>query len=130
MHASWMVVAAAAAMLWPLKPVAQVWTYQGYADGKPWAVGTFELKEPTPGHYRARILVPGGLGMDTCSRQELVATVAQEGDEQIVVLKPAIAGCGQRRMVLKADGSGGRQEIQQADGSWRWNGYEHILKRK
>jgi hypothetical protein len=122
--------AAAAALLVPLQAGAQEWSYQTHAgEGTPWQQTiTFRLVESSPGQHRARFMMGGT--MDECIRRELRATVELQADEQFVVLHPAMAGCPERRMVLKTDGSGGRMEVKQSDGSWKWDGHERVIKRK
>ncbi len=122
--------AAAAALLLPLQLGAQEWSFRVYpADGTPWEQSTtFRLTEVAPGQHRARIALGGTT--DECIRRELRASVQEQGAERIVVLQPAMAGCPERRMVIKMDGSGGRVEVKQGDGSWQWDGRERGLTRK
>jgi hypothetical protein len=117
-------------LLLPLELAAQVWTFQLYVDDQPFTWSTFRLTEPSPGQYRARYVMPGGGWVDPCFRPELRATVVRTAEETIITVQPPMAGCGVRRLVIKTDGSGGRSENQQADGSWQWNGREHGLKLK
>lgn len=118
------------ALAMPLCLQAQEWTYQVYrVEGFPADQPiTFLLKETSPGQHSGRFIVGGTL--DDCIRREVKATVRVEGAEQVVVLPAAMVGCPERRLLLKTDGSGGRMEVKQGDGTWLWDGRERGLKRK
>jgi hypothetical protein len=109
---------------------AQEWAYQVYVgEGFPSdQVITFQLKAASPGQHTARFVVGGTL--DDCIRREHKATVSMQGEEQVVVMEAPMRGCPDRRLVLKTDGSGGRMEMKQTDGSWVWDGRERGMKRK
>lgn len=117
-----------AASILPASLQAQEWTYQSYWEGKPWSSNTiFKLTE-SGGEYRAEFIQ--GAGIDDCNRRGFRAMVERQADEQIIALPAVMAGCEERRVVVKNDGTGGRVEVRQADGSWKWDGFERILKRK
>ena len=119
-----------AALTLPVSLHAQEWTYRMFlGEGTPSEqTVTFRLKETAPGQHAGRFLIGGTA--DECVKRDLKATVSDEAAERIVVLHPAMAGCPERRLLLKTDGSGGRMEEKQADGSWKWDGRERGLKRK
>jgi hypothetical protein len=121
---------AAAGMLVPLESSAQEWSFTTFpGEGTPWQQTTvFRLTEPSPGQHRARFIIGGT--EDLCIRAELKATVQDQAQERIVFLAPAMTGCPERRLVLKSDGSGGRMEVKQADGSWQWDERERGLTRR
>jgi hypothetical protein len=109
---------------------AQQWTFTGYLADKAFPGGMLLLKEDAPGRYKARVShwLPNE---QVCGRVDVPASLELQGDEQVVTLAPSrVAGRAEVRFLLKADGSGGRKEERQADGSWRWDGYDRGLKRK
>jgi hypothetical protein len=105
----------------------QEWSYQTIgANRQPLNVGTFRLSEPNPGQYVGRIQAPD---LDVCFRSELKAAVEKTSDQTLVVLEPLMSGCQRVRLVLNNDGSGGKREIYQSDGTWKWDERERLLKR-
>lgn len=120
----------AGALLAPFGLSAQEWSYMSYwPDGKPWAMGSLKLRETVPGQHRVHLLIPGG-GLDECARAETGARVEQQPEEIVIYMLPRMPGCQEVRFVLKADGTGGRAERKQADGSWQHDGRERELKRR
>jgi hypothetical protein len=118
------------ALLMAAGAIAQQWTFTGYLADRAYPGGLLVLREDAPGQYKARVShwLPAE---QLCGRVPVAATLVQQGDEQVLTLAPSrVAGCAQVRFLLKADGSGGRKEERQADGSWKWDGYERGLKRK
>ena len=121
-------IAAAAALLLPPNLGAQEWSFQSYFGGKPWGAATFRLTQGAPGEYKGQFFSDEGL--NECVRREMRATVQQQAAERTVQLHPPMPGCPEIRLVLKNDGSGGRLENRQDDGSWKWDGLERGLKRR
>lgn len=113
--------------LMPFLAWGQEWSYQTIGpDRQPLNVGTFHLSEPKPGQFLGRINAPP---IDVCFRSALNAKIDRTPDQTLVVLEPLMTGCQRVRLVLNNDGSGGRREVQQSDGSWQWDGWERLLKR-
>jgi hypothetical protein len=108
---------------------AQEWEYISYniITGKASSPGYLKLSEPAPGTYKAKLMFPNP---DICFRSDLAATSVTEADRQIITLAPSMNGCPDVRFVLKADGSSGKREVRQPDGSWKWDNTERGLKRK
>ena len=111
----------------PLVAWGQEWSYQTIGSNRePLNVGTFRLSESKPGQLRGRINAPP---LESCFRSELDASVERSSEHTLVVLEPLFLGCPRLRLVLNNDGSGGRREVQQSDGSWKWDERERLLKR-
>ncbi len=111
----------------PLLAWGQEWSYQTIGDNRqPANLGTFRLSEPNPGQFVGRIQAPN---LDICFGSELNAKVDRTSEQTLVVLEPLMTGCQRVRLVLNNDGSGGRREVQQTDGSWKWDERERLLKR-
>lgn len=111
----------------PLVASGQEWSYQTIGiNREPLNVGTFRLSEPKPGQFVGRINAPN---LDICFGSELNAKVDRTSEQTLIALEPSMTGCQRVRLVLNNDGSGGRREVQQSDGSWKWDERERLLKR-
>jgi len=111
----------------PLFAWGQEWSYQTIgADRLPQNIGTFRLSEPKPGQFVGRI---NAAPLDRCFQSELKAKVESTTEQILVILEPLFSGCPRLRLVLNSDGSGGRREVEQSDGSWKWDDRERLLKR-
>jgi len=118
----------AAALLLPGGAVAQTWNYVGYHSitGEAWR-GSLELTEPAPGRFVARLVLHNP---ENCYGSKLAAQFERGQDQQVITVVPRMGGCPELRFVLKADGTGGRREIRQPDGTWAWDGAERGLTRR
>lgn len=127
MRRSRMAVSIAAALL-ASAAAAQEWNYLAYnSEGKVSGTGSLKLAEGAPGQFKATLIAPA---MNVCYRSELAAKVTAEGDQQVITVEPRMRDCPEIRFVVKADGSGGKREVKQADGTWKWDDLERGLKRK
>lgn len=115
-------------LLFPGTVAAQVWTFQSFApDGSPWELSSFELTRSGRGDYTGRYRISVA---QPCVADAMKATVTREGDHQVITLAPARRECPETRLVVKTDGSGGRREVREPDGSWKWDGRDRGLQRR
>ncbi len=98
---------------------AQTWEYRSFKKGgmggqydkDRYVEGSLTLKEAGG---RAAIQLVAGV-MDACRRGELHAQVSRTDTEITIEPEITLAGCEKWRVVIRADGSGGRREV------WREN---------
>jgi len=121
-------IAFATAALLPCGLAAQEWNLMTFWQGQPWQGGTLRLTEYAPGKHRVRVVIPQ---KDMCLDRDLEATVHRSGGELFIELQQLYRDCPAARYVVKEDGTGGRREVRQPDGSWaRPDAFDRILTRK
>jgi hypothetical protein len=66
---------------------------------------------------------------DKCYTRKMKATVTRDADFTVVTTEDMMRGCAPIRLLIKKDGTGGRQEVQ-TNGEWVWDKLDHGLIRK
>lgn len=108
---------------------AQTWEYKSYKrslggqyNKENFVLGSITLEE-RDGHATLR-MVAGAV--DACRRGEMPAQVTR--GEGTITIEPelAMAGCERWRVVIRADGSGGRREVWRND-QWVDSRWDHGL---
>ena len=105
---------------------AQTWNYQTYnGQGRAVAKGYVTLEE-SGGEHTFRMFAGN---VDICYRSSLKAQV--ESTETALTITPVfpMQGCGETRLVIKKDGSGGFREIKEGD-QWKRDDLDRLLTRR
>lgn len=66
---------------------------------------------------------------DKCYTRKMNASVTRDADFTVVTTEDMMRGCAPIRLLLKKDGTGGRQEVL-TNGQWVWDNLDHGLIRK
>lgn len=101
----------------------QSWNYQAYtASGSKANVGYFTVTEED-GNASFKMFAST---LHNCLKANLKAHVERTDDTVIVTVSPRYHGCDEFRLVLKADGTGGKRQVRNGD-EWVDDGLDRDL---
>jgi len=99
------------------------WNYQAYtASGSKANVGYFTVTEED-GNASFKMFAST---LHNCLKANLKAHVERTDDTVIVTVSPRYHGCDEFRLVLKADGTGGKRQVRNGD-EWVDDGLDRDL---
>jgi hypothetical protein len=102
---------------------ATSWAYRVYdVRGMAGELGYVSLHEQG-GERRLRFTVGQG---DTCYDRDLPVTVERPAGKIVIDVPPALRGCAHFRLVINADGTGGKREVMRG-GQWTADGFDRVL---
>lgn len=104
--------------------VPQSWNYQVFGTLLGAQRGEVALDGSAEGGYSLRYI--GGPSIDVCYRGRISATVESTATHLLIVTHPTMASCGEERLVVALDGSGGVRQTR-SGGRWVADGQNRLL---
>lgn len=107
---------------------AEQWTYTAYTQsGRPMPPNSMELTEADGKAFLT--IYNYHEYADKCYTRKMNAAVTRDAEFVVITTSDLPRGCAPIRLLLKKDGSGGRQEVL-TNGDWVWDSLDHGLVRK
>jgi hypothetical protein len=107
----------------------ETWSYTHYtSSGRPLDSGKLQLFEEG-GNSWIEMFSYHEYADPCYAKKKMNVTVAREADSIVITTKDLMRGCAPLRLVIRADGTGGRQEVQAGE-AWVPDNRDHGFIRK